>query len=45
MYPGTDYEIAHRDGSTDHGVYFRHMLVRIRNVALAQDQAGRRRSS
>jgi hypothetical protein len=45
MYPGTDYEIAHRDGSTDHGVYFRDMLVRIRNVALAQNQAGHRRSS
>jgi hypothetical protein len=43
---GVEYEIAPRDCSTDHGVCFRHMLVRIRNVALVQHQArGRARHS
>ena len=38
-----DYAIAHRDCSTDHWVWLRYMLVRIRNVAPAQHQAGQRR--
>ena len=38
-----DGEIANRDGSNDYGMCLRHMLVRVRNVALAPRQAGRRR--
>jgi hypothetical protein len=38
-----DYAIADRDCSTDHRVWFRYLLVRIRNVAPAQHQAGQRR--
>jgi hypothetical protein len=36
--------IAHRDSSTDYRVWFRYMLVRIRNVAPARHQAGQRRT-
>ena len=38
-----DFAIAYRDCSTDHRVWFRHMLVRIRHVAPARHQAGPRR--
>lgn len=38
------YEIDRRDCGTDHRVCFRHMLVRIRNVAPAPHQAGWRRN-
>ena len=34
----SDYEIVHSDCSTDHGVWFRCILVCVSNVPLAQHQ-------